>query len=267
MRGMAELLPSGLRGLLLTAMLAALASTIDTHLNWGASYWTNDLYKRFACEAWRGRNPSQRELVWVARASNLLILAIALAIMTRLSSIQTAWHASLLLGAGMGVPLVLRWLWWRIDAWGEIGAIGMSILLAPALLRWVPPEHEALRLLLMALGSTTAGVALSLAVGPESMDRLRLFYERVRPPGFWGPLALAAGGEPHEDLRRLGRGLAATALGSFSIFCVLAGLGTGLAGSLGPTWWPLGHAAWVAVQLFAGLGLVPVWWRLGFARH
>jgi Na+/proline symporter len=266
-RGMAELLPSGLRGLLLTAMLAALASTIDTHLNWGASYWTNDLYKRFACEAWRGRSPGQRELVWVARASNLLILVIALAVMTRLSSIQTAWHASLLLGAGMGVPLVLRWLWWRIDAWGEIGAIGMSILLAPALLRWVPPEHEALRLLLMALGSTTAGVALSLAVGPESMDRLQLFYERVRPPGFWGPLALAAGGEPHEDLRRLGRGLAATALGSFSIFCVLAGLGTGLAGSLGPTWWPLGHAAWVAVQLFAGLGLVPVWWRLGFARH
>ncbi len=143
----------------------------------------------------------------------------------------------------------------------------MSILLAPALLRWVPPEHEALRLLLMAVGSTTAGLALSLAVGSESMDRLQLFYERVRPPGFWGPLAVAAGGKPHEGLRRLGRGLAATGLGSFSIFCVLAGLGTGLAGSLGPTWWPLGHASWVAVQLLAGLGLVPVWWRLGFARQ
>jgi len=264
--GMAELLPSGLRGLMLTAMLAALASTIDTHLNWGASYWTNDLYKRFVCEAWRGRRPGQRELVWVARASNLLILGIALAVMTRLSSIQVAWHASLLLGAGMGVPLVLRWLWWRFGAWGEIGAIGMSILLAPALLRWMPPDQEALRLLLMALGSTTAGVALSLAVGPESTDRLRRFYERVRPPGFWGPVALAAGGRLREDRRRLGRGLAATGLGSFSVFCILAGFGTAIAGSLGPVGWPLGRTAWIALQLVAGFGLVPIWWRLGFAR-
>ncbi len=114
-RGMAELLPTGARGLLLTAMLAALASTIDTHLNWGASYWTNDLYKRFFCEAWRRRTAGPRELVWVARSSNLLILGIALAIMTQLSSIQAAWHASLLLGAGMGVPLVLRWFWWRMN--------------------------------------------------------------------------------------------------------------------------------------------------------
>jgi SSS family solute:Na+ symporter len=264
-RGMAELLPSGLRGLLLTAMLAALASTLDTHLNWGASYWTNDLYRRFFCEMWRGRSPGQRELVWVARGSNLLILGIALAVMTRLSSIQVAWHVSLLLGAGMGVPLLLRWLWWRFDAWGEIGAIGSSILLAPALLRWVPPEQEALRLLVMAVGSTAAGVALSLFAGPETPECLRLFYRRVRPPGFWGPVARAEGVRPGDDRRRLARGLAATALGSLSVFCILAGLGTALAGSPAPAGWTLGRQAWIALQLLAGFGLVPFWWRLGLA--
>lgn len=265
--GMAELLPTGLRGLLLTAMLAALASTIDTHLNWGASYWTNDIYKRFLCEAWRGRTPSQTSLVWVARGSTLLILALALAIMTQLSSIQMAWQASLLLGAGMGVPLVLRWVWWRIGAWGEIGAIGASLLLAPVLLFWVPPEQEAVRLLVMAVGSTGAGVGLSLALGSEELARLRLFYERVRPPGFWGPVAQAAGGDPHADARRLARGLGATAIASLSIFCVLAGLGSWLAGSPAPTWWPAGAGAWISAQLVAGLGLAPLWWRLGFAQN
>ena len=264
--GMAELLPTGLRGLLLTAMLAALASTIDTHLNWGASYWTNDIYKRFICEAWRGRTPSQTSLVWVARGSNLLILVVALAIMTQLSSIQMAWQASLLLGAGMGVPLVLRWFWWRIGAWGEIGAIGASLLLAPVLLLWVPPEQEALRLLVMALGSTGAGVGLSLALGAEPLGRLCAFYERVRPPGFWGPVARAAGGDPRADARCLARGLGATAIASFSIFCVLAGLGTWLAGSPEPTWWPAGPGAWISAQLVVGLGLTPLWWRLGFAQ-
>ncbi|MDQ3365863.1 MAG: sodium transporter, partial [Myxococcota bacterium] len=131
--GMAAL-PAGLKGLLITAMLAALASTVDTHLNWGSSYWTNDIYKRFVCEAWRKRTPSARNLVWVARGANLVILAIALVVMTRLGSIATAWKTSLLLGAGMGGVLVLRWLWWRVTAWGELAAILASGILAPVLL-------------------------------------------------------------------------------------------------------------------------------------
>ena len=114
--GMSELLPPGLLGLMLTGMLAALASTVDTHLNWGASYWTNDLYKRFICQAWLKREPSGRTLVWVARGSNLVILLIALAIMTQLTSINQAWQVNLLFGAGLGVVQVLRWLWWRMNA-------------------------------------------------------------------------------------------------------------------------------------------------------
>jgi hypothetical protein len=262
-RGMAELLPVGVRGLMLTAMLAALASTIDTHLNWGASYWTNDLYKRFYCEGWRGRVPSGRSLVWVARASNLLILGIALAIMTQLSSIQVAWQLSLLLGAGMGVLLVLRWLWWRINAWGEIGAVAASLVLAPVLLLGVPAEQEALRLLLMALGSTAAGVGASLLTRPVSPERLRAFYAQARPPGFWQPVASGLGEGDAGDVRRLGRGLLATALAALSIFSLLTGLGSWLAGSPAPIWWPAPRGVWLASVLATGTALVPLWWRLG----
>jgi len=256
-----EALPQGLLGLMLTAMLAALASTIDTHLNWGASYWTHDLYARFLCRGLLGREPSGRSLVWVARLANLLILAIAMGIMTRLSSLQTAWQMSLLLGAGMGVMLVLRWLWWRVTAWGEIAAIAASALLAPVLLWSVPGEQQALRLLLMALGSTAAGIGASLAGGPEPRSRLEHFFRRVRPPGFWAPVA----DDPGEPMRRLASGLAATGLAAVTIFALLTGLGSWLVSSPPPVWLPW-RGVFVGSLLVLGLALIPLWWKLGFGR-
>jgi Na+/proline symporter len=261
-RGIAELLPAGALGLMLTAMLAALASTIDSHLNWGASYFANDLYGRFVCRAWRGREPSQRALVRVARLSNLLITAIALGVMTQLSSIQTAWQLSLLLGAGMGVLLVLRWLWWRVNAWGELASIAASAVLAPILLTTFSDDREALRLLWMAGGSTLAGVAASLATAPETRERLRAFYLSARPPGFWGPVARDAGAEPGRDARRLGRGLAAVAAAALCVFCLLTGFGSWLAGSPAPPWLP-SRPAWIALLIALGALLVPLWMALG----
>ncbi|MBW2282043.1 MAG: sodium transporter [Deltaproteobacteria bacterium] len=256
-RGMVELLPTGWLGLMVAAMLAALASTIDTHLNWGASYWTHDIYARFLCRGWLGREPGDRELVAVARASNIGVLVIALAVMTQLGSIQFAWQLSLLLGAGMGVLLVLRWFWWRINAWGEIAAIGASLLLAPVLLLALPADADAARLLYMAAGSTAAGVGASLLTRAESPERLRAFYARVRPPGFWGPY----GGI---DARaRLWRGLAATGTAALCAFALLTGLGSWLAGSPAPVWTP-GRAVWIGGLLLLSAGLLPVWWRLGF---
>jgi len=76
-QGIDELLPPGLKGLMVVGMLAALASTVDTHLNWGASYWTNDVYRRFICRSWLKHEPSHFALVWVARGSNLLIFSIS----------------------------------------------------------------------------------------------------------------------------------------------------------------------------------------------
>lgn len=262
-KGVAELLPVGLKGLMLTGMLAALASTVDTHLNWGSSYWTNDIYKRFVCQSWLGIEPNPRSLVWVARAANVCILLIALVVMSQLTSIEEAWKNSLLLGAGLGVLLVLRWLWWRVNAWGEIACILTSIVLLPILLTWV--ENDAARMLLMAAGATFMGITVSLVLGPEDMERLRIFYRRARPLGFWGPVAVAEGEDPAEGVRRLISAGAAVVLASFSIFCLLAGVGSWMCGSPPPVWFPW-STPWIALLIVVGIGLIPIWWRLGFGK-
>lgn len=267
-QGVDQILPVGLKGLMLAGLLAALASTVDTHLNWGSSYWTNDIYKRFICQAWRRREPSPRILVWVARFSNVCILVIALIVMSQLTSIQTAWQASLLLGSGMGLVLVLRWLWWRINAWGELGCIAASLVLTPVLLTVIEQDtsrlgDDAIRLLLMALGATIVGILVSLITGPEDFDHLRAFYRRTRPPGFWGPVAQAEGEDPRQGARRLGWALLAVVTASFSIFCLLVGIGSWICGSPAPTWFPW-RGLWLITNIVLGLSLVPLWIRLGF---
>lgn len=260
-RGMAELLPSGVRGLMITGMLAALASTVDTHINWGSSYWANDIYKRLICQAWLRREPSERSLVWVARASNALLILIALALMTRLSSINQAWQVSLLLGAGMGPVLLMRWLWWRVNAWSEIAAIAVSGLAALPLLLWVP--DQASRLLIMGALSTAAALAATYRFGPEPRERLREFYGRVRPKGFWHPIAVECGDHAHDGPRRLALSAAAMLAAAASAFCLLVGAGSALVGSPPPRLFPW-PGFWIAGNLAVGLALCPVWYRLGF---
>ena len=145
--GIDELLPPGFRGLMLVGLLAALASTVDTHLNWGASYWSNDVYGGVVAPKLLKRKPKDKELVLVARLSNVLILLIAMVIMANLGSIQTAWFISLLFGAGMGSVLVLRWLWERINLYSELTAMVVSLITAPLLLYFLgtDPEREWIR--------------------------------------------------------------------------------------------------------------------------
>lgn len=249
--GIVRYLPAGARGLMLCGMLAALASTLDTHLNWGASYWTNDLYRRLYCQAWRKKEPSGRALVWVARASNLVILVISLVILTQLDSIESAWKTTLLLGAGMGVPLVLRWLWWRVSAAAELGALVASGLLAPLLLHLV--SQEAVRLLLQAGASAVVTAAIAFLFR-EPLETRLAFYQRVRPPGFWGPVARACGDDAREPVRRLALGLTWTFGTAATVFCLLAALGAWLFGSPPPRWFP-GRPAWIALLL-----TVPLAW-------
>lgn len=249
--GMDELLPAGARGLMLTAMLAALASTLDTHLNWGASYWSNDLYKGIVMQHLRNREPGERELVLVARLSNLVILAIALAIMVNLNSIQTAWQISLLFGAGTGAVLVLRWLWERVNLWCEVAAIATSLLLAPILIFAV--DTEWLRLATMAGASLAVVVATALFAPPTRTDTLVAFYQRVQPPGWWRHTANAAGEDPRAggaELRRDITGLIACAI---SVYTWLTGIGMLLLGRDSVT---------LAVALIAvGMLATPVWVR------
>ncbi len=255
--GMAELLPAGLLGLMLAGMLAALASTIDTHLNWGASYWANDLYGRFLVRGMLGREPSPRSLVWVARGANVLLLALALVIMTQLESLQSAWKATLVLGAGMGPAMMLRWLWWRMTAWGELASIAVSACFAPLAI-WTL-DGEALQILLTAGVSTAACVGVSWWTGPEPRDVLNAFYERVRPPGWWGPVAReAVQPDDGDSLRALRGALFQTGAAAVSLFATLL---AGLLPVLGGSW--LASAGCFGVACVASAG----WWPALRARR
>ena len=260
-QGMSRYLPVGAMGLMLTGLLAALASTIDTHLNWGASYWTNDIYRRIICQAWRQREPSGRTLVWVARVSNLFILLLSMVILTQLDSIQSAWQTSLLLGAGMGVPLILRWIWWRVTAAGELSAIIASTMLAPLLLTQV--EGEGARILLMTIATTFIVVGLSLFGPTTPSERVKEFYRRVEPPGFWGPVARACGHEPSVAAMRLRSGLLTAGGTALAIFCLLVGIGSWLFVGPAPSWFPW-RGPWIAALLLVAAALLV---RLRAAAH
>jgi len=244
--GMRELLPTGALGLMLTALLAALTSTLDTHLNWGASYVANDLYARLWCQSVRGRTASPRELVWVARASTVSLLAIALWGMTGLVSIQSVWKLTLVLGAGLGGVTLLRWLWWRITAWGELAALAVSFVGTPIAVRW--GSGEAVQMLGMGATSVLAAVAVSLLGPCTDPAQLQTFANRVQPPGWWG--SLAPGGPA-----RLARSLAAAGAAAVTLYASLVA-------ALGLLVPPPGESPGLTeLALFAlAAAAIPFWW-------
>ena len=256
--GVRDLLPIGVKGIVLTGLLAALASTVDTHLSWGASYWSNDIYKRIISNAWLKRKPTDRELVVVARLSNILVLAIALIIMANLGSIQTAWYITLLFGAGTGAVLVLRWLWERINLYSEIAAIVTSIIFAPIILFTV--KDEWLRLLLMSALSTIVIVVVTLLTRPTEDSVLSEFYQRVDPVGFWRKTAKKVALDSSRPLKEFYRGAYLTITISLSIYLLLIGLGKIL--------FPIDSSTVVIsiIYIAAGLFSIALWWRKMFNR-
>ena len=264
-RGIAELLPPGLLGLLLAAMLAALASTVDTHLNWGSSYLAHDLYRGVVTRL-RGRAPQERALVRAARLSNVILLCGAFAVLSRLGSIRAAWEASLLLGAGVGIVLVLRWFWWRVTAWGELAALGTAALAVPLALAAIPEASAPLRLLAVASACTAAAIAVSLWVRPARPADALAFYRRVRPPGAWGPVARLAGDDGRQPIRELGRGLAATLACATTLFGALIGIGSWLMEATPPAWLPH-RDGWIALNLALACAALPLWLRPGVLRE
>ncbi len=261
--GIDELLPPGFRGLMLVGLLAALASTVDTHLNWGASYWSNDVYGGVVAPKLLKRKPKDKELVLAARLSNVLILLIAMIIMANLGSIQTAWFISLLFGAGMGSVLVLRWLWERINLYSELTAMVFSLITAPLLLYFLgtDPEREWVRLSIMSLVTCSAAVLVSFVTPATDTQTLDRFYRRVRPFGFWGKTAARCGFDRRESLKALGVRLFAVAVTALSVYTLLVGIGR----LLFPD--PEGSAvlAWTCVVV--GLALMPVWIYLAFSHY
>jgi Na+/proline symporter len=251
--GIKDLLPPGLRGLVLTGMLAALASTIDTHLTWGAGYWANDLYLRIINRAWLKREPQKKELVFVARLSNVVLLLIALGVMVNLGSIQTAWYISLLFGAGTGGVLLMRWLWERTNLYSEIAAIAVSLILAPIILFTV--DAEWLRLLLMSSISTVTVVFVTLTTRSTDHALLAAFYVKTEPPGFWRGTAGRLGLDAANPISLLKRGLYMAVTTSLSIYLLLYGFSRLLLPLPGQS------RAIAIVTTILGLASIVLWWR------
>ncbi|MDE0177840.1 MAG: sodium transporter, partial [Gammaproteobacteria bacterium] len=254
--GIADEMPVGIRGLMVTALVAALASTIDTHLNWGSSYLTNDVYKRLVCQVWLKREPAGAELVFVARVASVVVLLAGCLVAANLDSIQQGWRISLLFGAGIGAVLMLRWVWERINIQSEFAAMAIAIVAGPILL-WAFPEDDAewLRLGTMVLVSTAGTVIVALASRPTEREVLLAFYRVVRPVGFWGRTARAAGDDPRSVRRALGTTLLATVACAVSLFLTLVGVSKLILPHPDETWL-LPALCILGAALFA-----PFWWR------
>ncbi|MEQ8908009.1 MAG: sodium:solute symporter family protein [Vicingaceae bacterium] len=184
---MKDLLPSGLKGLLLVAFLSAYMSTISTQLNWGASYLTNDLYKRFLRKAKSTDTEErvQKDYVQKARLFTWLIVLVGLFASTQMNSIDSAATFLIECGAGLGLVLILRWYWWRINAWSEITA-SLAPFAGYILANWVWELPYPYNFLFTVGFSTVLWLLVTFLTKPTNQATLQHFYQKVKPDGYWG---------------------------------------------------------------------------------
>jgi Na+/proline symporter len=169
-------------------MLGAFMSTVDTHLNWGTSYLINDLYLRFfRPEAGR------REVITASRIGVILMAVGSLLVAAQIGSIERAWKFNVALGAGLGLPVLLRWLWWRANAWTEMAGM-LAAGVTAVVLHWRgdPPSFPLLLTAEVSVGAIVMLIA-TYATAPVGEDVLRRFYQDAEPPGSWKPVR---GNEP-----------------------------------------------------------------------
>jgi len=175
--------PHGLLGLVVASLAAAYMSTISTHLNWGASYIVEDFYRRFITPA-----QTERHYVTVGRISTVLLIVLACAVSLWLENAKGAFEILLQIGAGTGLIFLLRWFWWRINAWGEITAMVVSFLVA-VYFQFVhtslgfEPLHPSLMLVAGVAITTAAWLVVTMLTPPTDTATLQSFYDKIQPMG------------------------------------------------------------------------------------
>jgi Na+/proline symporter len=183
-RVMVDVLPSPMKGLLLATFAAAYMSTVGTHLNWGASYLVNDVYLRFV-----NPNAGRRSQVIASRVATVTLMLLSLVVMALLESVEQGWKILIGLGAGTGLVYILRWYWWRINAWSEISAMIASFVAAVTLhfagvdAADTSSGDYAFAMLVSVGFATVTWVTVTLLTAPEPDPVLDNFYRRVRPGG------------------------------------------------------------------------------------
>ena len=238
-----ELMPAGLRGLMVATFLAAFMSTMDTHLCWGASYMVNDVYRRFV-----RRDATERHYVTASRVAVVGLAVLAAFVAWQMESIQRGWIYIIELTAGVAVVWLLRWYWWRVNAWAEIAAMAGSVVLANGRLllgavqaaipfpaaflnfadRFYAPEMDLVRAVVILVTCTLLWLIVICFTSPEKDAVLDRFHRRVRPGGWWAPVAARTGvasGDPGAARMWTGFGF-----GALFVYGSLLGIGCMLTG-------------------------------------
>ena len=227
---MLTFLPTGLLGLMVAGLLAAYVSTIATHLNWGTSYLVHDFYRRFLRP-----EREERHYVLVGRLVTGLLMVAAGFFTLFLQTARSGFDLMLSVGAGTGLLYLLRWFWWRVNAWSEIAAMVASFLIAAALFvagrsGHAVPTH--LGLLLTIAVTTTLWLAVTWLTPPTDRRVLERFHALARPAGpGWAGIRQASGDLPSSD--NLTLAFAAWMAGCAFVYSALFGAGHVLLGHSG----------------------------------
>jgi solute:Na+ symporter, SSS family len=250
---MLTFLPHGVLGLMVAGLLAAYVSTISTHLNWGTSYLVHDLYRRFI------RNDAdERHYVMIGRLVTALLMLCAAGMTFLLESARASFELLLSIGAGSGLLYLLRWYWWRINAWSEIAAMAVSFVVSIGFFvagKTGVAVNPNTALLVTVFSTTIAWIGVTLATRPESDATLIRFFQLVRPAGsLWGPIRAKAGVGPSPD--SISMQLLGWVLGCTFIYSTLFGTGSALYG-----YWTQA-AVFAVAWLVSGAGLLSILRRI-----
>ena len=232
-------LPAGLLGLVIASLVAAYMSTISTHLNWGSSYIVNDFYSRYI-----KKTASEKELVNVGRVSTVILMIISATLALVLQNALQLFNIILMFGAGTGLIFLLRWFWWRINAWSEITAMFVSGIisilfnfttLGILVFGGIDPETNQIVIGLLpgwatypiiVLITTLSWIIATYATKPEKLTTLTNFYRKTQPGGpGWSKVIHESGESFEKDHWNVPSGILATILGCFTIYGALFGTG------------------------------------------
>ncbi|MBV8114937.1 MAG: hypothetical protein JO300_09360, partial [Silvibacterium sp.] len=241
-----DYLPPALRGLMVAAFLAAYMSTVGTQLNWGTSYLVNDFYRRFLV-----REAREHHYVLISKLITVVLVLASGYVASQLSSISQGWELVLNLGAGTGAVYILRWFWWRVNAWSEITAMLVAAVVAVVLSRVHFTGNDAVvfaKSTLITAGITTiAWIAATFVTRPETDSTLLAFYRRVHPTVHgWHRIAALAPELPH--VRDMGSNAFDCIMGCVLVYGSLFGIGKLIFGD-----WVTGTLLLIAAAVAGGL--------------
>src|SRR5215475_8247983 len=218
-----DFLPPTLRGLMIAAFLAAFMSTVGTQLNWGTSYFINDFYRRFVV-----RKGTEKHYVFVSKLFIVLLVILSGYTAAHITSIQSAWQLLLGMGAGTGGVLMLRWYWWRVNAWSEISAMVAAFVVSVSLNKVSFSGNSSVVFAKSALITTAATTVVwlvtTMLTKPESDERLLKFYRRVQPT-VHGWKRIAALAPEIKPVRDFGANTFDWIMGCTLVYCCMFGIG------------------------------------------